>query len=85
MIIQSNLFNEDTQEKIRNDIFNELDRQRKKQFHKQHRHLVLGRALLMFITSLLAFMSITLIYVVIHLLDKVKYFDTDPEIFTSDL
>ena len=76
---QSDLINEDTQEQIRHDIFHELDRQRRKQFQKQHRHLVLGRAFLMFITSFIAFMSITLIYVVIHLIDKVKYFDTDPE------
>jgi len=74
--IQNNLADEDFQEKIRNDIFHELDRQRMKQFHKQHRQLVLGRALLLFITSLLAFMSITLIYVVIHLYDRAKYVDT---------
>jgi hypothetical protein len=74
--MQCNIFNEDAQEKIRNNIFHELDRQRRKQFHRQHRQLVLGRALLMLITSLFAFMSITLIYVVIDLYNRANYFDT---------
>jgi len=74
--MQYHLFNEDTQEKIRNNIFYELDRQRMRQFHKQHRQLILGRALLMFITSLLMFMGITLIYFVIHLYDRANYLDT---------
>jgi len=74
--MQNNIFNEDTQEKIRNNIFYELDRQRMKQYHKQHRQLIVGRALLIFITSLLAFMSITLIYVVIDLYNRANYFDT---------
>lgn len=65
------VFNEDTQEKIRNNIFDELDRQQMKQFHKtQHRQLVFGRALLMFITSILIFMGVTLVYVVIDLYDR---------------
>jgi hypothetical protein len=69
----SDIYNEDAQEKIRKNIFNELDRQRMKQYNKQHRHLIWGRALLMLITSLLLFMSITLIYVVIDLYDRAKY------------
>jgi hypothetical protein len=74
--IQTDFFNEDVQENIRNKIFHELDRQRKKEYHKQHRQLVLGRALLMFITSLLIFMSLTLIYVVINLYNRAQYLDT---------
>lgn len=73
--IQNNFFDEDVQEQIRNKIFHELDRQRMKEYHKQHRHLVMGRALLMFVTSLLAFMAITVIYVVITLFDRAKYLD----------
>lgn len=64
--MQYDIFNEHAQEQIRKNIFNELDRQRFKQLHKQHRQLVLGRALLMFVTSIILFMSITLIYVVIE-------------------
>jgi len=73
--MQYNIFNEDAQEKIRSNIFHELDRQRTKQFHKQHRQLIFGRALLMFITSLLIFMSITLIYVVIDLYNRANDLD----------
>lgn len=69
----SDIYTEDAQETIRNNIFNELDRQRMKQYHKQYRHLVLGRALLTLITSFLLFMSITLVYVVIDLFDRAKY------------
>ena len=72
-VTPSDIFNEDAQEAIRNNIFNELDRQRMKQYHKQYRHLVLGRALLTLITSFLLFMSITLVYVVIDLFDRAKY------------
>ncbi|CAF2948939.1 unnamed protein product [Rotaria sp. Silwood2] len=74
--LQDNLFNEDLQEKIRNNIFNELDRQRMKQIHKQHRQLILGRVMVMIYTSLLVFMSITLIYVVIDLYNRAQYFNT---------
>ena len=70
------VFNEDAQEKIRNNIFDELDRQRMKQFHKQHRQLVFGRALLMFITSILIFMGVTLVYVVIDLYDRATNFES---------
>lgn len=73
--IKYNVFTEDAQEKIRKNIFHELDRQRMKQYHKQYRQLVLGRALLMFITSLLLFMSITLVYVVIELYDRANSLD----------
>jgi hypothetical protein len=73
--IQTDFFNEDVQENIRNKIFHELDRQRTKEYHKQHRQLVLGRALLMFITSLLIFMSLTVIYVVINLYNRAQYLD----------
>jgi len=72
---ESNLFTEESQEKIRSDIYNELNRQRKKQFHKYHQHLLLGRALLMLMTSLLAFMSFTLIYVVLDLYNRANYLD----------
>ena len=72
---QNDIFNEHAQEKIRNDIFEELNRQRMKEFHKHHRQLLCGRAFLMFVLSLLVFMSITLIYVVIHLYDRAKYLE----------
>ena len=71
----SDIFSEAAQEKIRSNIFDELDRQRRKQYNKQHRHLILGRALLMLITSFLLLMSITLVYVVIDLYDRAKYAD----------
>jgi hypothetical protein len=76
---QSDLIDEDKQEQIRNNIFHELDRQRIKQYHKRHRHLVFARALLILVTSFLVFMSITLIYIVIHLIDQVKSYDTDTQ------
>jgi hypothetical protein len=69
------MFTEITQEQIRNNIFNELDRQRLKQIHKQTRHLVVGRALLMFVTSLLLFMSITLVYAVMELYNRANDLD----------
>jgi hypothetical protein len=72
---ESNLFTEESQEKIRNDIYNELNRQREKQCHKYHQHLLLGRLLLVFMTSLLVLMSLTLIYVVIDLYDRANYLD----------
>jgi hypothetical protein len=72
---QSNFFTEESQEKIRNDIYKELNRQRIKQYHKHHRHLFLGRSLLMFMIALLAFMSLTLIYVVVDLYDRANYLD----------
>ncbi|CAF3483717.1 unnamed protein product [Rotaria sordida] len=74
--LQDNLLNEDLQEKIRNNIFNELDHQRMKQYQKQYRQLVFGRAMLIVFISLLAIMSITLIYVVINLYSRVQYVDT---------
>ena len=73
---QDHLFTEEAQEKIRNEIFAELNRQRKRQYHKEHRHLLLARALLMFMTSLFAFMSITLIYVVLDLYERAHYLAT---------
>lgn len=75
--MHEDLFNENTQEQIRNNIFKELDRQRIKQFHKQYRQLILGRALLIFITSVILFMSITLIYVVTDLYDRANYVDAN--------
>lgn len=72
---QTDKFNEDDQQRIRTRIFNELDRQRIKQFHKQRRQLVLGRALFMFFTSVLLFMSITLIYVAADLYDRANSLD----------
>lgn len=77
--VQQDLFNENTQEQIRNNIFKELDRQRIKQFHKHYRQLILGRALLLFITSVILFMSITLIYVVADLYDRANYFNANFE------
>ncbi|CAF1286623.1 unnamed protein product [Rotaria sp. Silwood1] len=74
--LKDNLFNQDLQEKIRNNIFNELDRQQMKQYYKQKRQLVLGRAMFMVFISLLTFMSFTLIYVVIDLYDRAQYLDT---------
>lgn len=73
--IQENVFNENSQETIRKNIFNELDRQRTKQYNKQYRQLLFGRTLLIVFISLLAFMSITLVYVVIDLYDRAKYLD----------
>ncbi|CAF1293170.1 unnamed protein product [Adineta ricciae] len=69
--LPANVFNEDSQEEIRNKIFHELDRQRRRQFHKQRRQQVLGRALLMLITSILLFMGVTLVYVVVNLYDHI--------------
>jgi hypothetical protein len=74
--IQVHMFTEDAQETIRKNIFTELDRQRMKQYHKQHRHLLLARTLLIFITSLFVFMSVTLIYVVIDIYDRANYIDS---------
>ena len=73
---QDHLFTEEAQEKIRNEIFAELNRQRRKQYHKQHRHLLLARSLLMFMTALFAFMSMTLIYVVLDLYERAHYLAT---------
>ncbi|CAF3420959.1 unnamed protein product [Rotaria sp. Silwood1] len=74
-LLEPNLYTEEHQEKIRNDIYNELNRQRTKQYHKYKRHLLLGRSLLMFMTSLLAFMSLTLIYVVFDFYKRANYSD----------
>ncbi|CAF4228743.1 unnamed protein product [Rotaria socialis] len=71
----SQFLNEDLQEKIRSNIFNELDRQRMKKYYKEHRQLIFGRTLLMVFTSLIVFMSTTLVYVVIDLYDRAKYLD----------
>ncbi|CAF0897075.1 unnamed protein product [Adineta steineri] len=73
--IPDNIFNEDSQEKIRNKIFDELDRQRKKKFHKQHRQLFLGRALLFLMVAILVFMATTLICAVMNLYDRAEYFN----------
>jgi hypothetical protein len=75
LLSETNMFTEESQEKIRNEIYNELNRQQKKQNLKHHRHLLLGRALLMLMTSVLAFMSITLIYVVIDLYNRADSLD----------
>lgn len=72
----SHFFTEESQEKIRGDIFKELDRQRRKQFDKYHRHLLVGRALLVGITLLLIFMSLTLIYVVFDLYDRANFLES---------
>lgn len=69
--LPANVFNENSQAEIRNKIFHELDRQRRRQFHKQRRQQVLARAFLMFITSILLFMGITLVYVVVNLYDRI--------------
>ena len=70
------LFTQESQEKIRGDIFQELDRQRTRQFHKYHRHLLVGRTLLVLTTLVLIFMSLTLIYVVIDLYDRARSLDS---------
>jgi hypothetical protein len=70
-----NIFTEESQEKIRKDIYNVLDNQRKKQYHKRHRHLLLGRSLLIFMTLLLTLMSFTLICVMIDVYDRAKHLD----------
>jgi hypothetical protein len=75
LLSEQNMFTEESQEKIRNEIYNELNRQQKKQNRKHHRHLLLGRSLLMLMTSVLAFMSITLIYVVIDLYHRANSLD----------
>ncbi|CAF2409845.1 unnamed protein product [Rotaria sp. Silwood2] len=74
-LLEPNIFTEESQEKIRNDIYNELNRQRVKQYDKQKRHLILGQSLLLFMTSLLAFMSLTLIYVVFDLYNRANHSD----------
>jgi hypothetical protein len=73
------ILNENAQDQIRKKIFYELDRQRLRQFHKQHRQLVVGRALLMLITSVILFMSITLVYVVIDLYHRANNLDNANE------
>ena len=73
--VETNLFTEEFQEQIRNDIYNELNRQRMKQYHKHHRHVFLGRSLLMLMISLLAFMSFTLIYVVIDIINRASHLE----------
>ena len=75
-LTEENLFTEESQEKIRNDIFAELNRQQIKQYYKQHRHLLFARALLLLMTALFAFMSFTLVYVVSDLYDRGRYLDT---------
>ncbi|CAF3232279.1 unnamed protein product [Rotaria socialis] len=72
-ILESTIFTEEYQEKIRGDIFNELNRQRMKEYRKNQRHLLLGRSLLMFMTVLFLFMSLTLIYVVFDLFGRITY------------
>ncbi|CAF1393733.1 unnamed protein product [Adineta steineri] len=72
---QTNLYTEESQEKIRNEIYNELNRQQMKQYRKHNRHLFFGRSLLLLMTSLFAFMSLTLIYVVIDLYNRSKNLD----------
>lgn len=74
-LTETQLFTEEVQEKIRTDIYKELDRQRNKQFDKHYRHLLLGRTLLVFMTLLLTFMSLTLICVVVDLYDRAKFLD----------
>ena len=69
------LFTEEVQEQIRTDIYKELDRQRSKQFDKHYRHLILGRTLLVFMTLLITFMSLTLICVVVDIYDRAKTLD----------
>ena len=75
-LTDENLFTEESQEKIRNDIFAELNRQQIKQYYKQHRHLLFARALLLLMTALFAFMSFTLVYVVSDLYDRGRHLDT---------
>lgn len=82
------LFTEESQEKIRDDIFQELDRQRKKQFHKYHRHLLFGRTLLVLTTLFLIFMSLVLVFVVIDLYDRAQSLNSklpDNEFVSIDL
>ena len=69
------VFNEDTQDRIRANIFHELDRQRMRQYQKQHRQQLVGRALLMLVICLLTFMSVTLIYAVIDLHHRIDCFE----------
>ncbi|CAF2044474.1 unnamed protein product [Rotaria magnacalcarata] len=71
----SQFLNEGLQEKIRSNIFNELDRQSMKKYYKEYRQLIFGRTLLMLFTSLIVFMSTALVYVVIDLYDRAKYLD----------
>ncbi|CAF1683947.1 unnamed protein product [Rotaria magnacalcarata] len=84
-ILESTIFTEEYQEKIRGDIFNELNRQRMKEYHKNRRHLVLGRSLLMFMTALFVFMGLTLIYVVFDLFGRITHLNanTSENIFIS--
>ncbi|CAF1126588.1 unnamed protein product [Rotaria sordida] len=74
-LLESNMFTEENQEKIRNDVYNELNRQRTKQYDKYKRHLLLGRSLLTFMTSLLALMSLILIYAVLDLYNRANHSD----------
>lgn len=74
-VLEPNLFTEEYQEKVRNEIFNELTRQRVKQYDKQSRQLLLGRGLFMFMTLLLIVMGLALIFVVIRLYTQADHSD----------
>lgn len=69
-IVEPTIFTEEYQEKVRNDIYNELNRQRKKQHDRQYRQLILGRALLMVMIALLTYMSILLIFYMSNTLSR---------------
>ncbi|UJR20856.1 hypothetical protein I4U23_023966 [Adineta vaga] len=77
---EQNFFTEESQEKIRNDIYRELNRQQVKQYRKHNRYLIVGRSLLVIMIAILAIMSFTLIYVVTDTFERAKYPDaTFPE------
>ena len=63
---EENLFTEEFQDKVRNDIFKELNRQRMKEYQKQFRARLLARSLFLLMLIILTLMSCTLISGVFH-------------------
>ena len=75
LFAEPNIFTEESQEKIRNDIYQELNRQQIKQYRKQNRHLLVGRSLLVLMTAVLIIMGLSLICVVVDTYERAKYPD----------
>lgn len=72
---RTNIFTEAAQEQMRDDIYKELNRQQAKRYRKRNRHLIVGRSLLMLMTSLFVMMSLILVYAVNDLYKRATYSD----------
>ena len=75
LLPESKLFTEEFQEKMRTDIYDELNRQQRRKSDKRYRHLLLGRLLLMSMTALLVFMGLILMYAVFDLIGRANNLD----------